>query len=56
MRKNNFCGKCEYMTNIVDEERENPNVMGGCFIDGHITFTDCKACKKFKKDENSSRF
>ena len=33
------------MTNIVDEERKTPNVMGGCFVDGHVTFSDCLGCK-----------
>lgn len=33
------------MTNVKDEERKNQNVMGGCFIDGHVTFTDCNVCK-----------
>ena len=46
------CRDCVHLTNVTDEERLNDNVMGGCFIDGHITFTDCKSCKKFlKKDE-----
>ena len=39
------CGNCANMTNIVDEERENDNVMGGCFVDGHVTFSDCVGCK-----------
>ena len=47
----NCCGKCELMTNVNDENRKEPNVMGGCFKDGHITFTDCKACRDFKKFE-----
>ena len=44
------CGNCAHMTNIVDEERKNDNVMGGCFIDGHVTFSDCRAknCKFWK--------
>ena len=45
------CGNCTNMTNIADEERKNDNVMGGCFIDGHITFSDCKV-KKCKFWEN----
>lgn len=32
----------------MDNERREDNVMGGCFVDGHITFTDCKACNNFK--------
>ena len=47
--KEERCGNCENMTNIADEERKNDNIMGGCFIDGHIVTTDCKSCKKFKK-------
>lgn len=39
------CGTCALMTNIKDEERRNDNVMGGCFVDGHITFSDCEGCK-----------
>lgn len=42
------CGYCDNMTNVMDNERHEDNVMGGCFIDGHITFTDCKACENFK--------
>jgi hypothetical protein len=36
------------MTNVKDENREEANVMGGCFIDGHVTFTDQKSCRDFK--------
>ena len=46
---NSKCGLCAHMTNVKDENREEANVMGGCFIDGHITFTDCKGYKKKKK-------
>lgn len=42
------CGYCDNMTNVMDNERREDNVMGGCFVDGHITFTDCKACENFK--------
>ena len=43
------CGNCDHMTNIVPSERYNDNVMGGCFVDGHVTFSDCKACKYWEK-------
>lgn len=43
------CRNCAHLTNVTDEERPNDNVMGGCFIDGHITFTDCKGCKHWEK-------
>lgn len=43
--ENRTCGNCAHMTNIVDEERKNENVMGGCFVDGHVTFSDCIGCK-----------
>ena len=45
---NEKCGHCLHLTNVFDSDRPVDNVMGGCFIDGHITFTDCKACNNFK--------
>lgn len=43
------CGSCEFISNLAsDAKREEPNVMGGCFIDGHIVTTDEPACKKWK--------
>lgn len=47
MQKN--CRDCTFLTNVMMPERPNDNVMGGCFIDGHITFTDCPICKHFKE-------
>ena len=44
------------MTNVTKESREEPNVMGGCFITGLVTFTDSKACKDhdlYKNEEDS---
>lgn len=44
------CRDCKFLTNVLEKELDNDNVMGGCFIDGHITFTDTKACNNnFKK-------
>ena len=45
---NEKCGHCLHLTNVFDSDRPVDNVMGGCFIDGHITFTDCKACENLK--------
>ena len=45
---NSKCGLCAHRTNVKDENREEANVMGGCFIDGHVTFTDQKSCRDFK--------
>ena len=57
MKQIKNCGTCANMTNVVDELRKEDNVMGGCFVDGHIVTTDCKACKFWKKyDNSSSRF
>lgn len=39
------CGNCDHLTNVLDKERPNDNIMGGCFVDGHVTFTDCNGCK-----------
>ena len=43
------CGDCVHMTNIKPENRSEDNVMGGCFIDGRIVYSDDIACKKWKK-------
>ena len=43
------CGNCDHLTNVLDKERPNDNVMGGCFVDGHVTFTDCNGCKFWEK-------
>jgi len=45
------CRDCAFLTNVMIPERPNNNVMGGCFVDGHITFTDCPICKHFKEYE-----
>ena len=45
---NATCGMCAHMTNVEDENREEANVMGGCFMYGHVTFTDQHACIGFK--------
>lgn len=45
------CGNCKLLSNVLEEERHNENVMGGCFFDGHFVVTDEPACKKFKKYE-----
>lgn len=51
------CGNCEHLTNVPEESRAEDNVMGGCFVDGHIVTTDCIGCKHWKKyDNNRSRF
>ena len=47
------CGNCKLLTNVLDEERQNENVMGGCFFDGHFVTTDEKGCKKWKKWEKA---
>ena len=39
------CGDCAHMTNVKDEDRDKPNVMGGCFITGRITYTDVVGCR-----------
>ena len=38
-----------FITNLVDADRPKNNVMGGCFVDGHIVLTDEPACKKYKE-------
>lgn len=43
------CRDCEFLTNVMNPERQNDNVMGGCFVDGHVTFTDAPICKYFKE-------
>lgn len=43
------CRDCAHLTNVRPEELKNDNVMGGCFVDGHITFTDTIACRKIEK-------
>lgn len=45
------CRDCEYLTNVFGDEIDKDNVMGGCFIDGHLTTTDTVACKKLEKRE-----
>lgn len=52
--KTQTCSKCQNLTNVTEESRKEPNVMGGCFVDGHITFTDCAACKHFDLKENET--
>lgn len=42
------------MTNVKDEDRSIDNVMGGCFVDGHITLTDEKACNDFDNFKNET--
>ena len=48
---NERCGNCANLTNVLDEERPNDDVMGGCFVSGEVTFTDIHACSKFEPFE-----
>lgn len=48
------CGQCGHLTNVPVDQRSVPNVMGGCFVDGHITFTDEKACNEFNEFKNET--
>ena len=50
------CGNCGHLTNVTKESRNEPNVMGGCFVTGLVTFTDCKGCKHHEpyKDEEDN--
>lgn len=46
------CGQCGHMTNIDEEQRSEPNVMGGCFLTGLVVFTDLYSCNNFEQFEN----
>lgn len=46
------CSKCKHLTNVPKELRSIENVLGGCFVDGHFTFTDSPACEDFDKIED----
>ena len=44
------CGSCKFISNLSDDSmRYEPNVMGGCLLDGHFVITDKKGCKKWEK-------
>lgn len=43
------CGQCCHLTNVPDERRSVPNVMGGCFVTGIIVSTDLNSCKDFEE-------
>jgi hypothetical protein len=45
------CGNCKFLTNVPDDKRDEPNVMGGCFKDGRIVFTDSEECNDFISDD-----
>jgi len=49
------CGLCKFISNLSDNsKRTEPNVLGGCLIDGHFVTTDEKACRKFKNYEENN--
>lgn len=45
------CGECRFLTNVPEEQRRVPNVMGGCFLSGVIVYTDLDSCNDFKPHE-----
>lgn len=46
--KGHTCGQCKHLTNVPDEQRCVPNVMGGCFVAGVIVATDLNSCHNFE--------
>ena len=44
-----FCGDCEHLTNVSDEDRLVPCVLGGCFKTGNLVTTEKAACRDFEE-------